>query len=102
MINEHSSNSGVVLGQKYAYATAALLVGIASYIQLLGVERAVLAIVFAWLALRASPEPRLQDRRRWAKAGLVLGLVILVIVPVVLICKFEAFQELISALEKLQ
>lgn len=101
-MNEQSSNSGFISGQKYAYATAALLVGVASYIQLLGVERAVLAIVFAWLALRASPEPRLQDRRRWAKAGLVLGLVMLVIVPTVLIYKFEAFRELIAALEKLQ
>ena len=36
-------NEGMVLGQKYAYATAALMVGIAGYIQLLGIERALLA-----------------------------------------------------------
>jgi hypothetical protein len=102
MTNEQSTNSGIVLGQKYAYATAALLVGIASYIQLLGIERAVLAIVFAWLALRTNPGPRLQDRRLWAKAGLVLGLIMLVLVPTILMCKFGAFRELITALEKLQ
>jgi hypothetical protein len=102
MTNEQSTNSGIVLGQKYAYATAALLVGIASYIQLLGIERAVLAIVFAWLALRTNPEPRLQDRRIWAKAGLVLGLIMLVLVPTILMCKFGTFRELITALEKLQ
>lgn len=102
MINDKSSNPDVVLGQKYAYATAALLVGIISYIQLLGIERAVLAIVFAWLALRGEPDPRLDDRRVWAKVGLVLGLVQLVIVPIIVIWKFEFFRELIAALEKLQ
>ena len=101
-MNDESSNSGVVLGQKYAYATAALLVGISSYIQLLGVERAVLAIIFAWLALRTQPEPRLENRRVWAKLGLALGLIMLVTVPVILIAKFEFFRELIAAMEKLQ
>jgi hypothetical protein len=101
-MNDESSNSGVVLGQKYAYATAALLVGISSYIQLLGVERAVLAIIFAWLALRTQPEPRLESRRVWAKLGLLLGLIMLVTVPVILIAKFEFFRELIAAMEKLQ
>ena len=102
MIDDKSSNSGVILGQKYAYATAALLLGITSYIQLLGIERAILAIIFAWLALRSSPQPRLDDRRRWAKAGLILGLIQLIIVPTVVILKFEFFRELIAALEKLQ
>lgn len=102
MVNDKSLNSDVVLGQKYAYATAALLVGIISYIQLLGIERALLAIVFAWLALRSNPQPRLDGRRLWAKAGLVLGLVQLVIVPTIVILKFEFFRELIATLEKLQ
>ncbi len=102
MINDQSSNSSTVLGQKYAYATAALLLGIATYIQLLGIERAILAIVFAWLALRTDPEPLLDVRRRWAKAGLVLGIIQLVAVPTIIILKFEFFKELIAALEKLQ
>lgn len=102
MINDQSSNSGTVLGQKYAYATAALLLGIATYIHLLGIERAILAIVFAWLALRTNPKPLLDARRRWAKAGLVLGIIQLVAVPTIIILKFEFFKELIAALEKLQ
>ncbi|MFC1762097.1 hypothetical protein ACFL6U_08455 [Planctomycetota bacterium] len=101
-MNEPSNNIGVIVGQKYAYATAALLVGISSYIQLLGIERAILAIVFAWLALRSTPGPKLQERRLWATAGLVLGLAMLTIVPVVVIVKFEFFKELIAALENLQ
>jgi hypothetical protein len=102
MTNEQPSNSGIVLGQKYAYATASLLAGIISCIHLLGIEKAILAIVFAWLALRAEPKPRLEDRRLWAKIGFVLGLVMLVAVPTIVIIKFEAFRALIDALEKLQ
>ena len=101
-MNDNTLNQGVVLGQKYAYATAALLVGIASYIQLLGIERALLAIIFACLALRKTPEPSLDNRRLWAKVGLALGVVMLIIVPTVVIFKFEALKELIIALENLQ
>jgi len=101
-MNDQSLNQGVVLGQKYAYATAALLVGIISYIQLLGIERALLAVIFAWLALRSDPQPRLDNRRLWAKAGLALGVIMLILVPAILIFKFDAFRELILALENLQ
>ena len=101
-MNDNNLNQGVVLGQKYAYATAALLVGIASYIQLLGIERALLAIVFAWLALRKTPEPSLDNRRLWAKVGLALGVVMLITVPAIVIFKFDALKELIIALENLQ
>jgi len=102
MMNDQPSNPDVVLGKKYAYATAALLVGIISYIQLLGIERAVLAIAFAWLALKSHTQPHLDDRRIWAKVGLVLGLIQLVIVPTIVVWKFKFFRELIAALEKLQ
>lgn len=67
------SNDQAVLGARRAYATAALLAGISCFVQLLGVERAILAIGFAWLALRASPAPRLDVGRGRAKAGLALG-----------------------------
>jgi len=95
------TQAGVVLGQKYAYATASLLVGIAAFINLLGLERAILAIVFGWLALKSRPAPRLSGRRLWAKLGLVLGAVMLVAVPTALILFFDRFRALIEALEKL-
>jgi ABC-type transport system involved in cytochrome c biogenesis permease subunit len=101
-MREISSNEGIVLGQKYAYATAALMVGIAGYIQLLGIERAILAIIFAYLALRSSPAPRLEDRRLWAKVGLALGVIMLVLVPTIVIVKFDALREVITGLQKLQ
>jgi len=101
-MNEITSKDSFVLGQKYAYATASLLVGVAAYIQLLGIERAILAILFACLALRSAPAPRLEVRRLWAQAGRALGLVMLIVVPVLVIVKFDALRELIAALEKLQ
>jgi hypothetical protein len=102
MRNNQISNSDAVLGQKYAYATAALWLGIISCIHGLGIEKAILAIVFAWLALKSCPEPHLHERRVWAKVGLVLGVIQLVIVPTIIIWKFDVFRQWITALEQLQ
>jgi hypothetical protein len=102
MTNDQYPNSDAVLGQKYAYATMALWLGIISCIHALGIEKAILAIVFAWLALRARPEPHLQDRRVWAKVGLVLGIVQLIIVLVIVTWKYDVFRQWIAALEQLQ
>ncbi len=102
MLNDENFNEGIVLGQKYAYATASLLVGIICYVQLLGIERAVLAIIFAILALRSFPKPRLERRRLWAIAGLVLGILTFILVPAIVILKFDQVKELIHALENLQ
>lgn len=102
MLNDENFNQGVILGQKYAYATASLLVGIICYVQLLGMERAILAILFALLALKATPEPKLEKRRLWAKAGLVLGIITMILIPVIVIFKFDQVKELIHAFESLQ
>lgn len=61
-----------------------------------------MAIVFAWLALRSQPQPHLLDRRVWAKVGLVLGLIQFIIVPTILVRKFDVFKQWIAALEQLQ
>ena len=96
-----STQQSLVLGQKYAFATASLIMGIACFVSLLGMEKAVLAIVFAWLALRKNPDPVLTEHRAWAKAGLVLGILPLVLVPVLLIVNFERVQQIIDVLSKL-
>lgn len=90
-----------ILGQKYAFATAALILGICSFVNLLGLEKPILAIVFAWLALRANPAPALKLHRMWAKAGLVLGVLVLVIVPILIIVNFDELREIIQFLSKL-
>ena len=54
-MSNQESTSHVVVGQKYAYATASLIMGIVCFVNLAGLEKAVLAVVFAWLALKADP-----------------------------------------------
>ena len=95
------ASTETILGQKYAFATASLIMGIACFVSLLGLEKAILAIVFAWLALRRQPEPVLTQHRTWAKAGLVLGIVPLVLVPLLLILNFDRVQQIIEVLSKL-
>ena len=62
-----------VLGQRYAYATASLVVGLLCFINLAGLEKAVMAIVFGVLALGRRPAPPLVQRRALAKAGVARG-----------------------------
>jgi hypothetical protein len=92
------SNEHAVLGARRAYATAALLVGISCFVQLLGIERAILAIGFAWLALKATPEPRLDVGRGRAKAGLVLGILAVVAVAVFAILYTDRIRGAVEAL----
>jgi hypothetical protein len=91
----------VVLGQKYAYATISLILGISCFVNFLGMEKAILAIVFGWLALKTTPPPALRDRRLWAKTGLVLGTALLIFVPVIIILKFDELREVFEALRQL-
>src|SRR5688572_32123018 len=100
-MNQTDTQQSLVLGQKYAFATASLILGISCFVSLLGMEKAILAIVFARLALRAKPEPMLTEHRIWAKAGLVLGILPLIIVPILLIINFDRVREIIDALSKL-
>jgi len=97
--DEQRDQANVVLGQKYAYATIALVLGIASFINLLGMEKAILAIIFARLALKSEPPPALKNRREWGQAGLVLGILQVV---VILVLAFLFRHELIQALAALQ
>ncbi|MFN3325976.1 MAG: DUF4190 domain-containing protein [Bryobacteraceae bacterium] len=93
------ASAPAVIGQKYAYATAALIVGIASFINLLGFEKAILAIVFGWMALRTSPEePTLTHHRGWAKAGIALGVLQIVMITTILVLNYERILETIEAL----
>ena len=100
-MNEIEMKKHVVLGQKYAYATVALVLGIFCFINLAGMEKAVLAVIFGWMALRAAPEPILTERRMWAQAGLVLGGLVLVIVPIIIFLFFGRLREIIDLISRM-
>ncbi len=101
-MNDNDTRGSLILGQKYAFATASLILGISCFVNLLGLEKAILAIVFSWLALRTKPEPILKEHRVWAKAGLVLGILPLIILPIILIFNFDRIREIIELLSKLE
>ena len=100
-VDNKEFQSHVVLGQKYAYATVSLILGLACFVNLAGMEKAVLAIIFARLALKATPTPRLSARRMWAKTGLALGALVLLIVPAIIILNLGQLREAIEVLIKL-
>jgi len=99
--NEKVNQNYVVLGQKYAYATISLILGISCFINLVGMEKAILAVVFGTMALRGSPAPKLRERQAWAKTGLALGTLILVVVPTIILLNLDRLRSIVEALAKL-
>lgn len=100
-VDNKEFQSHVVLGQKYAYATISLILGLACFVNLAGMEKAVLAIIFARLALNDAPAPPLAARRAWAKTGLALGALVLVVVPTIIIFNLDRLRDMIHVLIRL-
>lgn len=100
-MNEIETKESLILGQKYAFATASLILGISCFVNLLGLEKAILAIIFSWLALRTTPEPALREHRVWAKVGLILGILPLIILPIIIILNFDHLREIVECVSKL-
>jgi hypothetical protein len=100
-MTEIENKRALIVGQKYAFATVSLVLGIFCFINLLGLEKPILAIVFGWLALREQPEPKLTQHRIWAKVGVVLGAIILVVVPLIIIINFDRLHEFVEILSRL-
>jgi len=100
MSPEANSNPSAA-GQKFAFAAASLLLGFSTFINLLSLEKAALAILFGWLALREGPVRLEGPRRRWAALGIALGCLSFVLVPVFLFLFRDRAAELLAALRKL-
>ncbi len=99
--SNHESQAHIVLGQKYAYATISLILGLACFINLAGMEKAVLAVIFGWLALKSTPAPVLKARRVWAQTGVVLGVLVLITIPTIILLNLDRLRVLVEALMKL-
>lgn len=98
---DQGSSAHIVLGQKYAYATISLILGLACFINVAGLEKAVLAVIFGWLALKATPAPALTARRLWARTGIVLGTLALVVIPTIVLLNLDRLRVIVEALAKL-
>ncbi|MBA2525222.1 MAG: hypothetical protein H0V18_05470 [Pyrinomonadaceae bacterium] len=99
--SKQDSQIHVVLGQKYAYATISLILGLACFINLAGLEKAVLAVIFGFLALKSTPAPALTTRRVWAKTGVALGTTVLVVIPTIVLLNLDRLRVIVEALMKL-
>jgi hypothetical protein len=100
--DEQQDRANVVLGQKYAYATIALILGIASFVNFLGMEKAILAIIFGRLALKSEPPPALKHRREWGQTGLILGVLQVILISVLIIVFRNELREVLNVLIRLQ
>ena len=100
-MSNQEPTSYAVLGQKYAYATASLIMGIFCFVNFAGLEKAALAIIFAWLALKSDPGPQLTERRRWAKIGAAMGMFVLIFIPTLILLNLDRLGVIIEAFEKL-
>ena len=99
---ENQTKDSLILGQKYAFATASLILGIFSFVNLLGLEKPILAIIFGRLALKSEPGPLLKNRREWGQAGLVLGILQVVAISVLLILFRNELREILDLLIRWQ
>lgn len=100
-MSNQESTSHAVLGQKYAYATASLILGIVCFVNFAGLEKAMLAVLFAWLALKSEPGPQLTERRHWAKIGAGMGAFVLIFIPTLILLNLDRIEIIIQALQKL-
>ena len=99
--SKQETQAPIILGQKYAYATISLVLGLACFINLAGLEKALLAVIFGWLALKSRPAPALKTRRLWAKIGVVLGTLVLIAIPTIIILNLDRLRVIVEALMKL-
>lgn len=99
--SKQETQAPIILGQKYAYATISLVLGLACFINLAGLEKALLAVIFGWMALKSRPAPALKTRRLWAKIGVVLGTLVLIVIPTIIILNLDRLRVIVEALMKL-
>ena len=97
----HSQDSAFVLGQRYTLATVALTVALLSFLNLAGLEKAVLAIVLGLRALGAAPGPPLEQRRGWARVGVGLGAAHVVLLATVILLNLHRLPRLFEVLRAL-
>jgi hypothetical protein len=82
---------------KSKLALVSLLLGIFSFVHLLGIEKAILAIIFGVWALKETIEIGKSKKVVWS--GILLGLLYLVVIVVVMILYFPKLNLLLEKLK---
>ena len=94
-------DSAFVLGQRYTLATLAVVLALLSFLNLAGLEKAVLAIVLGLRALSATPGPPLEQRRGWARLGIGLAAAHVALVATVILLFVDRLPKLFEVLRAL-
>lgn len=97
-----NDRAAFVLGQKYAFVTVSLVLALSIFVNLLGMEKSILAIIFAFLALRREPAPPLTERRRWGKVAITLGIIHVVLIPTLILLNIDKIRAALELLMTLQ
>ena len=96
-----SSDSAFVLGQRYTLAMVALTLALLSFLNVGGMEKAVLAIVFGLKALKTDPAPPIEQRRSWARLGIGLAAAHIVVLTTVILLNLHRLPRILEALRTL-
>lgn len=86
------------MGTKSKIAIASLAMGIACFLNLFGIEKALAAIVFGWLGLKEA-EAEQKTGKRLAYAGMILGSAYIVTIAVLLVIFGPEFMEHIGKMK---
>ena len=93
-----SRESSFVLGQRYTLATLAVGLALLSFLNLAGLEKAILAIVLGLKALKTTPQPALERRRSWARFGIGLAVVHILVLASIILFNLDRLPKLLEAL----
>lgn len=99
--SENHPDRQLLMGQKVAFAAASLAVGVCCFINLLGMEKAALAIVFGVLALK-NGAGRVPIRRGFARFGIGLGVLQIVLVITALVLFWDDVMRFFEFVERFQ
>ena len=83
------------MGSKSKIAVIAMVIGIVSFLNLLNIEKAILAIVAGWIGLKEIKDEA-KTGKGFAIAGIVLGSLYIVTITLVLIFKGPEFMQMIQ------
>ncbi len=82
------------------FAIASLVLGIASFVQIMGTEKGILAIVFGILALRRLKKDSVLGGKKLAIAGTILGIVSVILVIVMTIIFMPKMNEMMLQMQQ--
>jgi hypothetical protein len=100
-----SNGSAFVLGQRYTLATMALMLALLSFLNVAGMEKAIVALLLAFKALKPAPSPPLEERRGWARLAIWLAsthVVLLITIVMLNLDRLARVYEVLRALSELR